>query len=658
VSPKRTPGAPGGSGTPPQTDTAALLKKVRRIELKTRGLSADLFAGEYHSAFKGRGMSFSEVREYHFGDDIRFIDWNVTARFHTPYVKIFEEERELTVMLLLDLSPSTFFGTTGQFKHQLMAEMCAVLAFAAANNNDKVGAILFTDRVERFVPPKKGRPHILRILREILAFQPGRGPGEGAGTDIAEALRYLNGVTKKRAITFLFSDFQAEGYDTALRVAARRHDLVGVHVHDRRERELPAVGLLRVRDPESGGERWLDTGSKAIRRAWTERYDRRAEAFTRVFRQAGADAMAVDASIPEEKFRERAYIQALHRFFRRREGGARRGAKALGTLLAFALALGAALAPAGGLRAQAPPGPAAVEARLDTTHYRPGQPIRLTVDARSGEGEPLWPDLTRPPVAGLELWSVDSGEGRRTWTFQQFDTGRFMMPALPVRFPRGGDTLTLATAPLGFAVYDVPLDTAAALQPIAPIREVRYKPVPWLLIGLFALVLTLLGVWGLYRYLTRRVPEPEEPAGRPAPVKPIAEHALDRLRELEQRALWRSEPVAWWVELSDIAREYAEIRFDEPVLESTTAEALVLLAERGVTGRKVEPLRRVLELADAVKFARFQPAPDEHERGARDVAAFIEATRPVPAEGAADPAAEAPADATTNTDRSKTTGVS
>lgn len=297
-----------------QLDTADLLRKVRKIEIKTKGLSSDLFAGEYHSAFKGRGMSFSEVREYQFGDDIRAIDWNVTARLDHPYVKVFEEERELTVMLLLDLSPSAFFGTTGQFKNQLIAEISAVLSFAAVNNNDKVGCLIFSDRVERFIPPKKGKAHMLLIIREILDFE-----AEGRGTDIGEALRYFNGVIKKKSIAFLFSDFMDQGYETPLRIAARKHDLIGVHVHDLRERTLPDIGLVRFRDPESGAERWIDTSRTALREAYTRRYDDSVRQMNRIFRQAGSDVIGVDASIPDEKLRQRHYLQTLHTFFRRRE---------------------------------------------------------------------------------------------------------------------------------------------------------------------------------------------------------------------------------------------------------------------------------------------------------------------------------------------------
>ena len=297
-----------------QMDTAELLKKVRKIEIKTKGLSSDLFAGEYHSAFKGRGMSFSEVREYQFGDDIRAIDWNVTARFDHPYIKVFEEERELTVMLLLDLSPSAYFGTTGQFKNQLIAEISAVLSFAAINNNDKVGCLIFTDTVERFIPPKKGKAHILLIIRQILGFE-----SEGKGTNIGEALRYFNGVIKKKSIVFVFSDFMDSGYETPLRIAARKHDLIGVHVHDSRERELPDMGLVRMRDPESGKEQWVDTSDSNLRKEYTKRYDLNQQQFAKSFRQAGSDVISVDSSIPDEKTRQRHYLQTLHSFFRRRE---------------------------------------------------------------------------------------------------------------------------------------------------------------------------------------------------------------------------------------------------------------------------------------------------------------------------------------------------
>jgi uncharacterized protein (DUF58 family) len=251
-------------------DTRELLKKVRQVEIKTRGIVNQIFSGEYHSVFKGRGMEFSEVREYQFGDDIRTIDWNVSARFNHPFVKIFEEERELTVMLLVDCSRSGQFGTARQMKHEIATEICAVLAFSAIKNNDKVGLILFTDRIERFVPPKKGRAHILRIIRELLSFTP-----QGSGTSIRGGLEYFNHVVKKRSIAFVISDFIDEGYDRILRTISRRHDVIAIEMTDPREETLPAVGLMKLRDAESGLERWIDTSDAGVRKSfqhfWTER---------------------------------------------------------------------------------------------------------------------------------------------------------------------------------------------------------------------------------------------------------------------------------------------------------------------------------------------------------------------------------------------------
>lgn len=251
-----------------------LLKKVRKIEIKTRKLSHQIFAGEYHSAFKGRGMAFSEVREYQYGDDVRNMDWNVTARLHAPYVKIFEEERELTVMLLIDVSRSRLFGTVGESKRDLMAEIAAVISFSASINNDKVGALFFSDKVEKFIPPKKGRTHLLRIISEILEFEP-----QGRGTDIGEALRFLTNAIKCKCTAFLLSDMfdldkdAVPRYEDALKVATGRHDIAAINVYDRMERELPSVGLVHVADSETSEGIWVDTSSRRVReyyRSWME----------------------------------------------------------------------------------------------------------------------------------------------------------------------------------------------------------------------------------------------------------------------------------------------------------------------------------------------------------------------------------------------------
>ena len=258
-------------------DAKDLIKKVRKIEIKTRGLSQNIFAGEYHSAFKGRGMMFSEVREYQYGDDIRDIDWNVTARHNHPYIKVYEEERELTVMLLVDVSGSRYFGAEGTEKREMIAEIAATIAFSASQNNDKIGALFFSDRIEKFIPPQKGKKHILLIIRELLDFKP-----EGRGTAIGGALRYFADAMKKRCTTFLISDFiDSTDYSKPLAVARNRHDVIALQVYDKRDTQMPDVGLMRVMDLETGASRWIDTSSKRVRSAygrwWYDRQQQMAE---------------------------------------------------------------------------------------------------------------------------------------------------------------------------------------------------------------------------------------------------------------------------------------------------------------------------------------------------------------------------------------------
>ncbi|MEZ4987388.1 MAG: DUF58 domain-containing protein [Saprospiraceae bacterium] len=286
-------------------ETSELLKKVRKIEIKSKGLSKHLFSGEYHSAFKGRGMSFSEVRSYQYGDDVRNIDWNVTARTNEPHVKIFEEERELTVMLLIDISRSSFFGTTPQMKNEYITEISAVLSFSAINNNDKVGVVFFSDRIEKFIPPKKGKTHILHIIRELIELKP-----QGRGTDIGAALEYFNHIVKKKSICFLFSDFMAQEYETALKIAARRHDLIGVHVFDPRESSLPDVGLIRAEDAETGQIRWIDTSSKKVRQDYHEWFSANVRYFREQFTRSGGDILSIATTD--------SYVNALHQFFKKR----------------------------------------------------------------------------------------------------------------------------------------------------------------------------------------------------------------------------------------------------------------------------------------------------------------------------------------------------
>ncbi|MBK8808571.1 MAG: DUF58 domain-containing protein [Bacteroidales bacterium] len=266
-------------------ETSELLKKVRKIEIKTRGLSRNVFAGEYHSAFKGRGMTFSEVREYQYGDAIRSIDWNVTARFNKPFVKIFEEERELTVMLLVDVSASRDFGTHGQFKRDLMVELAAVLSFSAIQNNDKIGVLLFSDKVEKYIPPQKGKKHILRIIRELIEFEP-----ESKGTDIAGALQYFNNMVKRRCTAFIISDFLTDAnIKDALSIANKKHDLVALQIFDKREMEVPNIGLVKLKDAETGKDLWVDTSVKAIRQQVQNNMNKRQAALRDTFIKTGVD---------------------------------------------------------------------------------------------------------------------------------------------------------------------------------------------------------------------------------------------------------------------------------------------------------------------------------------------------------------------------------
>ena len=287
-------------------ETKELLKKVRQLEIRTRGLVNQVFSGEYHSVFKGRGMEFSEVREYQYGDDMRMIDWNVTARFNHPFVKIFEEERELTVMLVVDMSGSQFFGSQSALKRDVALELSAILAFSAMKNNDKVGLILFTDRIEKFVPPRKGRGHALRIVRELLSFEPTR-----PATSLRTALEYLNHVQKKRSIVFVISDFMDSKYEAALRIAGKRHDLIGVVLEDPRENELPGVGLVHLRDAESGASRLVDTSDVQVRFLYKQFGDRMRDERRSLFLKSRLDEVQIRLDQP--------YIKPLADFFKLRE---------------------------------------------------------------------------------------------------------------------------------------------------------------------------------------------------------------------------------------------------------------------------------------------------------------------------------------------------
>ena len=287
-------------------ETSELLKKVRQIEIKTRGLSRNIFAGQYHSAFKGRGMAFSEVREYQYGDDIRDIDWNVTARYNKPFIKVFEEERELTVMLLVDVSASQDFGTKSSMKRDVITEIAATLAFSAIQNNDKIGVIFFSDKIEKFIPPKKGKKHILYIIRELINFE-----AESKKTDVGMALKYLTNVIKKRCTTFMISDFvDIVDYNNALTIANRKHDIVALQVYDNLETQLPNVGLMKTLDAETGAERWIDTSSRKVRQTYSDWWQKQQQDMQRSFNRSKVDNVSVRT--------DEDYVKALLALFKKR----------------------------------------------------------------------------------------------------------------------------------------------------------------------------------------------------------------------------------------------------------------------------------------------------------------------------------------------------
>ncbi len=286
--------------------TSSLLKKVRKIEIKSKGLSNHIFAGEYHTAFKGKGMAFSEVREYQTGDDVRFIDWNVTARYNNPFVKIFEEEREMTVMLLIDVSGSGNFGTKKQFKRELLTEISAVLAFSAIKNNDKVGVIFFSDQIEKFIPPKKGKTHILRIIREVLIFHP-----KSQGTNVGQALKYFNSVIKKRSICFILSDFMSEEFKKPLNIASRKHDVIGLRIYDDREESLPNVGLIPIEDTETKEILFIDSTNKKIRDYFKIERNKDTKKIVDTFKSSGLDLININTGSD--------YVLPLINFFKNRK---------------------------------------------------------------------------------------------------------------------------------------------------------------------------------------------------------------------------------------------------------------------------------------------------------------------------------------------------
>lgn len=286
-------------------DTNEILKKVRKIEIKTKGLSKNIFAGEYHTAFKGRGMTFSEVREYQYGDDVRNIDWNVTARFNKPYIKVFEEEREMTMMLIVDVSESGEFGSVKQTKRDFLTEIAATIAFSAIQNNDKIGVIFFSDQIEKFIPPQKGKKHVLYIIRELLGFEP-----QSKKTDIQGALQYMTNAIKKRCTAFILSDFISADFTKSLTIANRKHDIVALQIYDRLETQLPAIGFIKVKDAETGLDMWIDTSDKRLRRAYQNQWNERQNILKQCFTQSGVDSISIAT--------DEDYVKALMKLFKQR----------------------------------------------------------------------------------------------------------------------------------------------------------------------------------------------------------------------------------------------------------------------------------------------------------------------------------------------------
>lgn len=586
-----------------------LLREVRLVEIKSRRLTDETMAGEYHSAFKGHGMSFAEVREYQPGDDVRAIDWNVTARTGRPYVKLYEEERELTVMLLIDLSRSLDFGTRQKTQRHLVSEMAATLAFSALKNGDKVGAIFFTDRVEKFIPPAKSRRHVLRIVSELLSFRP-----EGHRTALAPALEYLVRALRKRCIAFVISDFMdTADYSLPLSVAARKHDVLAMHVYDPFQQELPDVGLLRVRDAESGRELLVDTGSRRQRSrhiAWWTEHRRR---ITDGMKRAGVDM----ASFPTHQD----YAAPLRRLLQR-----------------LALFLGVLFAPACMVQAQN-----IVEARLDTADILIGEQVQLQLSVKTDKGRDVqFPEY--PPqgemVPGVEVISaspVDTlrhNDGARLellrrYTVTSFDSALYaLQPAVVI----GADTLLPRTA-VGLKVTSVPVDTLHPEKFCDP-----YGPVdtPFEFNGalVLMLLLTVLAAAAAV-YLMRR-------AGRIKPrrterVEPLPPSPREAARALllplqEQRAPEvQEEYKRYYVDLTTALRRYIAARFGIDAMNMTTTQIAAALKDLPETQRGELP--ELLSTADLVKFARQQATPEEARRNLESAFRFVDTYSPAADEG-------------------------
>ena len=598
-----------------------ILKRVRKIEIKTRGLSNEIFAGKYHTAFRGRGMSFSEVREYRAGDDVRDIDWNVTARSRKPHIKVYEEERELTMMLLVDVSASRMFGSTDRLKKNIITEIAAVLAFSAAQNNDKVGCIFFSDRVEKFIPPKKGRSHILMIIRELIGFRP-----ESAGTKLSEPVRFLTNVNKKRCTTFILSDFMdstgdKSALDDALKIAGSKHDLVGIRVYDPRETELPDVGIVELKDAESGRKVWVDTSSRAVRDHYAASWQRRSgEAQAQPHRHGDdLDRRRLCGRI------DKTVQTAMKRLF------------AIALLFA-------------GLAAQAQETPT-VTARVEPDSIMIGDRFDYVIDVEKDLVQVVEFPVFDPRDGKIELVEncpVDTLErdGRRLklrkrYRLAAFDEGKYNLGAAQVLYAdknildtlRSTDSVYLEVATFQIdstsqSIYDLKAQKNLPFR----FREVSGY-VKW---GVFFLLMLLAAGYALKRYLASRGKGFGD-LFKPAPPLPPHVAAIQALEALHNQKLWQNNRhKQYYSGLTDILRTYIAARWGFGAMEMTSDEIIETMRPEELPDKARMDLTAILRDADLVKFAKATPEAEQNEADYLKAYYFVEETKPVEEEAPAE----------------------
>ena len=598
-------------------ETSELLKKVRRIEIKTRGLSRNIFAGQYHSAFKGRGMAFSEVREYQYGDDIRDIDWNVTARYVRPYVKVFEEERELTVMLLIDVSGSRDFGSVNVMKKEVITEIAATLAFSAIQNNDKIGVVFFSDKIEKFIPPQKGKKHILYIIRELIDFHP-----EETRTDISQVLKYLTNAIKKRCTAFLISDFiDKEGFKDALTVANRKHDMVAIQVYDRRETELPAVGLMKIKDAETGKEQWIDSSSARVRAAYKEWWEKRQAKMSDTFKKCRVDSVSVRT--------EDDYVKALIALF-----DTRNYSKQMKLIKKSILFLVAAASLVGGRAyAQRP----LIDVAIDSAAILIGEQTTLHLTVTADKDRPVQivipNDTLMTGVEVLNLSKADSTEIendrlviKQDVLITSFDSSLYLLP--PLKVIDGVDTVYSNQVALKVSTIPVNADKPEEFNDIKtvwkpPFVWADYYPIIYgILLALFLIC--------VIAYIVKRIRAKKSliPFKKEEPKLPPHEQAIKELDEIKQQKLWQQgRSKEYYTLITDTLRKYIEDRFGISAMEMTSGEILDLIRKNSEAQSVYDNLRQILQLADFVKFAKMNPLPDENDLSMMNAYLFVNQTK-------------------------------